>query len=150
MAGRFDEEMGKFKEFNVVKDSVASVISFGQWPTPIIFSGFEIGVKIFTGLPIANSDVTNSPVKDVFAISIPLDPNDKNGRMSWDETAVLVAVRGYEKYFDVAKGKIICNKNGSNGWDRNGERDYYLVQKMPIPEIEKVLNDLIMHQPEKK
>lgn len=150
MAGRFDEEMGEFQEFSVVKDSVASVIAFDQWPTPVIFSGFEIGVKIFTGLPIANSNVTNSPVKDVFAISIPLDPNDKNGRMSWDETAVLVAVRGYEKYFDVVKGKIICNKNGSNRWDRNGTRDYYLVQKMPIPEIEKVLNDLIMHQPEKK
>ncbi len=150
MAGRFDEEMGKFQEFNVVKDSAASVTTFNKWPTTIIFSGFEIGVKILTGLPVANSNFTGSPVKDVFQMSIPLDPNDKNGRMSWDETAVLVAVRGYEKYFDVVKGKIISHINGSNGWDRNGKRDYYLVQKMPLPEIEKVLNDLMMHQPEKK
>ena len=150
MAANFGNEMGTFREFNVMKDSAASKLVFDQWPTPIIFSGFEIGEKIHTGLPIANSGITHSPVKDVFARSIPMDPNDAKGRMSWDETAVLVAVRGYQKYFDVVKGKIICNINGSNSWDNNGNRDLYLVQKMPIPEIETVLNDLIMHQPEKK
>ena len=67
--------------------------------------------------------------------------------MSWDETAVLVAVRGYEKYFDVVKGKIICNADGSNSWDPTVNHDFYLVQKMPKDQIEKVLNDLIMHQP---
>lgn len=150
MAAMFGNEMGSFKEFNVVKDSVASKIAFDNWPTPIIFSGFEIGVKILTGLPIINSSITNSPVKDVFARSIPLDPNDKNGRMSWDETAVLVAVRGHEKYFDTVKGKIICNMDGSNGWDPRGSRDVYLTAKMPVPDLEKVINDLIMHQPLQK
>ncbi|MBB6126205.1 hypothetical protein [Mucilaginibacter lappiensis] len=67
--------------------------------------------------------------------------------MSWDETAVLIAVRGYEKYFSVVKGKIICNSNGSNLWDKTGTRDRYLVLKMPIPQIEAVLNTLMMHQP---
>ena len=148
MAGMFGKEMGQFKEFNVVKDAPASVTVFNDWPTPAIFSGFEIGATILTGLPIINNAaILNSPVKDVFAVSIPFDPNDKNGRMSWDETAVLVAVRGYEKYFDVVKGKIIGKADGSNSWDPKGNRDYYLVQKMPIPEIEKILNDLIMHQP---
>lgn len=150
MAARFDKEMGSFKEFNVVKDSAASKTAFDNWPTPIIFSGFEVGVKILTGLPIVNSSITNSPVKDVFARSIPLDPNDKNGRMSWDETAVLVAIRGYEKYFDTIKGKIICNMDGSNGWDSRGSRDVYLTAKMPVPDLEKVINDLIMHQPLQK
>ena len=70
--------------------------------------------------------------------------------MSWDETAVLVAVRGYQPYFNVVKGKIVCYSNGSTGWDSEGKRDYYLVPKMPIPEMEKLLNDLIMHQPVQK
>lgn len=151
MAARFDTTMGTFREFNVVKDSAASKIAFDNWPTPIVFSGFEIGVKILTGLPIVNNiEISNSPVKDVFAKSIPLDPNDKDGRMSWDETAVLVAIRGYEKYFGVVKGGIICNTDGTNGWNSQGVRDFYLTQKMPIPEIEKVLNNLIMHQPLQK
>ncbi len=148
MAGRFDGEGARFKEFNVVKDSTASVIAFNEWPTPIIVSGFEIGVKIFTGLPIVNKvSIVHSPVKDVFAHSIPLDPHDKNGRMSWDETAVLVAVRGYKKYFGAVKGKIICNINGTTGWDATGNRDLYLVHKLPFTDIEKILNELIMHQP---
>lgn len=148
MAGRFDHEMGSFKEFNVVKDATASEITFNQWPTPIIFSGFEIGATIFTGLPIVNNAaIEHSLVKDVFARCIPMDPNDRNGRMSWDETAVLVAVRGYQPYFSVQKGKITARADGSNGWDSNGKRDYYLVQKLPIASMEKILNDLIMHTP---
>ncbi|MFT3936468.1 MAG: nucleoside hydrolase [Chitinophagaceae bacterium] len=148
MAARFDNEMGHFKEFNVVKDAPASMNVFNDWPVPIIFSGFEIGSKIYTGLPIVhNASIQHSPVKDVFARSIPMDPNDKNGRMSWDETAVLVAVRGYEKYFDVVKGKIVGHEDGSNGWDATGNRDLYLVKKLPQADMEKILNDLIMHQP---
>lgn len=148
MAGCFNNEMGTFKEFNIKKDSLSSKIAFNNWPSPIILSGFEIGAKIHTGLQIAtDQSIVGSPVKDVFQKSIPLDANDAQGRMSWDETAVLVAVRGYEKYFDVIKGKMICNTDGSNLWDKNGTKDYYLVQKMPVPEIEAVLNKLIMHQP---
>jgi inosine-uridine nucleoside N-ribohydrolase len=148
MAGRFDGEMGAFKEFNVMKDSAASKIAYDNWPTPILFSGFEIGAKIFTGLPLVNNDtIYNSPVKDVFARSIPLDPHDKNGRMSWDETAVLVAVRGYSEYFTAVGGKMICHDDGSNGWDNEGKRDHYLVQKMPVTDMEKTINNLMMHQP---
>lgn len=147
MAGIFDNRMGTFKEFNVVKDSIASKITFDNWPTPILFSGFEIGSKIVTGIPIVKSNITHSPVKDVFARSIALDPNDKDGRMSWDQTAVLVAVRGPGKYFEERKGKIICNPDGSNGWDVDGTRDRYLVMKMPAGKVAKIIDSLMMHQP---
>lgn len=149
MAACFNNEMGDFKEFNLMKDATSSKIAFDNWPTPVIFSGFEIGEKIHTGLPITKSDIKNSPVKDVFARSIPLDKNDAKGRMSWDETATLVAVRGYQKYFGVVKGKIIVNQDGSNNWDNNGTRDKYLVLKMPVQELENVINLLMMQQPKK-
>ena len=150
MAARFDGEMGAFREFNVVRDSTSSKIAFDGWPTPILFSGFEIGAAIHTGLPLIHNDqIHDSPVKDVFARSIPLDPHDQNGRMSWDETAVLVAVRGYATYFTAVGGKIICHDNGSNGWDKEGTRDHYLVRKMPVVELEKVIDELMMHQPQR-
>ncbi|MFM9908198.1 MAG: nucleoside hydrolase [Chitinophagaceae bacterium] len=149
MAGRFDGEMGSFKEFNVAKDSTGSKLTFDSWPTPILFSGFEIGAKIFSGLPIANSALHRSPVKDVFALCIPKDTNDSKGRMSWDETAVLVAVRGYEKYYSIVQGKIICNRDGTNGWDLKGTRDKYIIQKSSIASMEKLINSLMMHQPMK-
>ena len=151
MAGRFDNEKENFREFNVKEDAASSEIVFNQWPVPILFSGFEIGAVIHTGLPVMhNTAIQHSPVKDVFARCIPMDPNDKNGRMSWDETAVLVAVRGVGPWFKPVSGQIISHPDGSNGWDPAGTRDKYLVRVMPIQAIEKIINDLIMHQPAAK
>jgi inosine-uridine nucleoside N-ribohydrolase len=149
MAGCFDNRMGAFTEFNVKMDPGASQNVFENWPGTILFSGFEIGSNIFTGLPIVNSTIQHSPVKDVFAWNIPLDPQDKNGRMSWDETAVLVAVRGTGAYYDLVPGKIIGKPDGSNSWNVNSEGHYYLKEKMPVAEITNLLDELIMHQPTK-
>ena len=157
MAGRFDKEGNSFMEFNVKMDAASSKYAFDHWPTPILFSGFEIGVKIFTGLAITgNAAIRHSPVKDVFERCIPMDPHDKAGRMSWDETAVLVAVRGPERYFDVVKGRVICSADGRTGWeDTNTEmgsragvgQDMYLVEKMPPMVLAGVIEGLMMHQP---
>ena len=147
MAARFDHEMGRFKEFNVVRDAASSKVVFEQWNTPIIFSGFEIGVKVLSGLPLINSDIQHSPVKEVFQISIPKDPQDKNGRMSWDQTAVLIAVRGYEPYYSAVHGKIVAKDDGSNGWDPSGKGHIYIKEKMPVPQVAALINHLMMHQP---
>lgn len=149
MAAHFGKEMGTFREFNVEKDVLASNHTFDNWPTPIVFSGFEIGSRIFTGLPLVNSNFQRSPGKDVFARSIPLDKNDKNGRMSWDQTAVLVAIKGHEPYYSVVEGRICINADGSNTWDQSGKGHFYLVEKMPIEEVTTIINTLMLHQPYK-
>ena len=48
MAGHFPEG----REFNIHKDAAAAKKALDNWPTPVIFSGFEIGEKIKTGLPL--------------------------------------------------------------------------------------------------
>jgi pyrimidine-specific ribonucleoside hydrolase len=68
MAGKFPEGW----EFNVFRDSTASRYVVDHWPTPILYSGFEIGVKIKCGLPlVGDATIRHSPVKDVFRISLP-------------------------------------------------------------------------------
>lgn len=144
MAGRFPEGW----EFNVMKDAAASQNAFDNWPTPVILSGFEIGEKIKVGLPlIHNQSIMNSPVKDVFRICIPMAKEDSIGRKSWDETAVLVAVRGYEAYYSLMLGRMKVADAGNNTWDDNGDGHSYLVEKMPAKEVEAIINELIMHQP---
>lgn len=150
MAAHFGAEMGKFREFNVEKDVLASIYTFQHWPTPIIFSGFEIGSRIFTGLPLLTSTYQNSPVKDVFARSIPMAEGDKNGRMSWDQTAVLVAIKGYEPYYSVVEGRIKGKADGSNTWDSTGKGHFYLVEKMPVEQVTALINKLMLHQPVRK
>jgi len=144
MAGGFPEG----REFNVFIDSVSSKYAFENWPGEVIFSGFEIGKEILTGLRLMSSPVQNSPVRDVFRISIPMSEEDKNGRMSWDETAVLIAVYGTEGFFDTKRGTIIVKPDGSNSWKDDPEGKHrYVVQKMPVPEITKFIEDRMMHLP---
>lgn len=146
MAARFPSG----KEFNVDRDAAASQVVFQNWPTTILCSGFEIGQQIKTGLPlIQNTDIQNSPVKDVFRISIPLAAEDSAGRMSWDETAVLVGVKGYAPYYTIKRGTVVVAADGSNTWIDGKGRHAYLVPKAPVADVEAVLNHLMQHQPVK-
>jgi pyrimidine-specific ribonucleoside hydrolase len=147
MAGGFPSG----NEFNVNRDAVASQFVFNNWATPVLFSGFEIGWKIRVGLPLINNDaIANSPVKDVFRISIPLDPQDSAGRMSWDETAVLIAIKGYKPWYNIMKGKIIVAENGSNTWTNKSQPHSYITEAQSSSVVQKLINELIMHQPAEK
>jgi inosine-uridine nucleoside N-ribohydrolase len=144
MAGRFPEGW----EFNVHMDSTGAKYVYENWPGEVIFTGFEIGAAIHTGLKLIKADIKNSPVKDVFRISIPLAAEDKDGRMSWDETAVLIAIYGTEGFFDTVRGQIIVNPNGSNSWeDKTDGKQIYVKQKMPVPQISDFIEARMMHQP---
>jgi inosine-uridine nucleoside N-ribohydrolase len=144
MAGRFPEG----REFNIFIDSVASKNVYDNWPGEIIFSGFEIGSEIRTGLRLIQLPAQNNPVKDVFRISIPLSEEDKYGRMSWDQTAVLIAVYGTKGFFDTRRGTILVNTDGSNGWkDDPSGKHIYVKQKMPVSEITRFIEDRMMHMP---
>ena len=97
-----------------------------------------------------NNAIKNSPVKDVFRICIPLDPNDSTGRWSWDETAVLVAIKGYKPWYDIEKGKMVVADDGSNKWVINTSPHGYLKERQSPSVVEQLINRLIMHQPFKK
>ncbi len=147
MAGRFPSG----SEFNVNQDAVASQNVFSNWPTNILFSGFEIGWKIKVGLPLIHSNaIHNSPVKDVFRISIPMNADDSAGRMSWDETAVLVAIKGYEPFYHLEYGRIQVAADGSNTWSTEGRQHAHLVEAVSPEIVRAYINKLIMHQPVKK
>ena len=145
MAGAFP----KGREYNVYVDSVASEKVFSHWPTPIIFSGFEIGKEIKTGLRLIANDRLDSPVKDVYAMSIPLSKGDAEGRMSWDQTAVLVAIRGARPYFGLKLGKMIV-EGGNNSWqdDPLGQHAY-LTESMPFSQVTALIEGLMMWEGKK-
>jgi len=144
MAGKFPQG----SEFNVDEDAAASRYVVAHFPKPVLLSGFEIGAKIKCGLPlIHNASIKNSPVKDVFRISIPLAKEDAEGRMSWDQTAVLVAVRGSAPYYTETCGLMTVNDDGSNAWDTQQKGHCRLVEARPPAEVQQVINDLMMHQP---
>ena len=147
MAGKFPAG----SEFNVNRDAKASQFVFDNWETPVLLSGFEIGVKIKTGLPFIHDEIIkNSPVKDVFRICIPMSQEDSAGRSSWDETAVLVAIKGYKPWYNIENGKMIVAKDGSNTWNTEPSLHSYLVEVQSPILVQGIINTLIMHQPVKK
>lgn len=144
MAGWFP----KGREFNVYMDSTAAKYCFENWPTPVIFTGFEIGEKVKTGLKLVGSAIRNSPVKDAFRIAMAASEEDRNGRMSWDQTAVLIALYGTEPFFTAVKGTIKVNTNGSNDFDENPDgKHLYVKMKMDPDSLGSIIEERMMHLP---
>jgi pyrimidine-specific ribonucleoside hydrolase len=151
MAGSFPSGW----EFNVFKDAAASRYVFSHWPGPVLFSGFEIGKKIKCGLPLVrDTAIRNSPVKDAFRISLPLAAEDSAGRSSWDETAVLVGIGGYQPYYSVRAGRMVVAVDGSDRWEESAgpagsadSQQAHLVEERPVAEVQAVINGLMRHRP---
>jgi len=147
MAGSFPAG----NEWNVRMDARSSKMVFDNWETPILFSGVEIGFAIKTGLPlISNNDIKNSPVKDVYRISIPISLQDSAGRMSWDQTAVLIAIKGYKPWWNIQTGKIKVAEDGSNTWENGSFLHSFLIPSQSPAIIRDLINKIMMHQPLKK
>ena len=144
MAGAFPEG----KEFNVYCDVEASREVAAEWPTEILFSGFEIGDKVLTGKKLVSMSTAHSPVKEAYAMSFA--EGDPDGRMSWDQTAVLVAIKGYAPYFEIERGRFqVLDEEGRNGWqpDVNGPHARLLFRMTPS-QIAAVIEGYMMHLPQ--
>jgi inosine-uridine nucleoside N-ribohydrolase len=143
MAGKFPQGW----EYNVKEDSTSSQYVFDHWPTKIVLSGFEIGAKILTGKKLVNSNL-KSPAKLAFSIAMPMSDEDKNGRKSWDQTAVLTAVLGADFAFNQVKGQMIVEPSGYNKWTNRGDGLHtYLVFKKSPNELSELIERYMMHEP---
>lgn len=145
MGGEFPQG----NEFNINKDASAAVETFEKWPVPILFSGFEIGSRIFTGGRVAESG-KNSPVVKGYQYNLKTYKKEAVlNRQSWDQTTVLIAVRDADKYFYVCgPGKFMVSDNGANTWNPDaGSNHYFIAHKYPYSHLEKIIEDLMLYTP---
>ncbi|HWJ26314.1 MAG TPA: nucleoside hydrolase, partial [Flavisolibacter sp.] len=135
-------------EFNIHKDAASARYVLSTLKIPVIYSGFEIGRKIKVGLPlIHDTTITGSPVQDAFRIAIPQAREDSAGRMSWDETAVLVTAHGWEPFYTLHKGCIVVEEDGHNSWNDAAGLQAYLVEKADPSDVRSVIEQGIRHRP---
>jgi hypothetical protein len=86
-----------------------------------------------------------------YEISMAKRPYDRLGRRSWDQTALLVAVRGFEPYYTYKTGRFIPNEDGSNSWEDDPRGNHkYLIEKMPADSVAHIIESLMMHKHIKK
>jgi inosine-uridine nucleoside N-ribohydrolase len=141
--GKFPDGNG---EYNVMWDTVASVRAINDWPTPIIFSGFEIGARTKVGSRLKETPAAN-PVRASYQ-----HYNGLKDRESWDLTAVLYAVRGARDYWTLSQpGFCLMHArvtHGYNEWLPNTNKQHrYLIEKMPPSELAKALDELLVQAP---
>lgn len=118
-------------EYNVHMDLPAAQKLFSEWPTPIIASGFEIGLSIL--YPAASIEkhfayVKNHPVADAYRSFDKMPYN----RPTWDLTSVLYAIRPDDGYFSLSeKGKIVvkADKKTYLEKDTQGQHQYLIVNE---------------------
>jgi len=109
MAGNFTAAQ---PEFNIATDIPAAQKLCDQWPSPIVFSGFEIGDALpFPATSIEHdfSWVPDHPVAEAYRnyMHMPYD------RPTWDLTAALYAVRPEGNYFSLSpNGTVRVDEKG--------------------------------------
>ena len=122
---------------------------------PIVFSGFEIGAQIKTGSAINEID-PNSPLYlgwMCFSENASWMKQYFKGKIlsnaSYDETAVLYAVRGgLGKYWDkVDGGRCVAKENGDNSWVSGEVTNHsYLVLKQSPEEMAQLIESIMLNK----
>ena len=134
MAGAFTQIVGDsgqlydHKEYNVVQDIPSAKALCKNWPTPIVWSGFEIGKN----LPYPHESilmdfryVDHHPLSEAYTLYNPPPHN----RPTWDLTSVLQAIRPERGYFDLSPpGHVTVADDGLTTFDEaDSGRDRHLI-----------------------
>lgn len=133
MAGAFTKIPGKdgpydHKEYNIVKDIPSATKIATNWPTPVVWSGFEIGISVPYPHQSIEQDfryVEHHPLAEAY---IAYNPPPHN-RPTWDLTSVLYAVRPDRGYFNLSpRGKVTVANNGLTTFSEDDDGPHQYLQ----------------------
>jgi inosine-uridine nucleoside N-ribohydrolase len=115
MAGAFQTVQWDTRhlEYNVKLDVPAAQKLAKEWPTPVVWSGYEIGVAAAFPHVVIEQDLNylpHHPLKEAYYLYNP-PPHD---RPTWDPTSVLYAVLPERGYFDLSPpGTVIVEDDSA-------------------------------------
>jgi len=131
MAGAFQtiNHNTKHIEYNVKLDIPAAKKIAADWPSPVIWSGYEIGIAAaypWRSIVEDYNYVEHHLIKDSYLAYAPGQPHD---RPTWDLTAVLYAVYPDRDYFTLSpKGHVKVDDEGRTDFSvKNDGNDFYLI-----------------------
>ncbi len=119
MAGAFTPIDGNphYEEYNIVKDITSAGVLAGRWPSPMVYSGFEIGIALPYPATSIERDYQYVPHHPLAEAYIKRNPPPHN-RPTWDLTSVLVAVLRDRDYFDISpQGRVTVDAKGATRFE---------------------------------
>jgi inosine-uridine nucleoside N-ribohydrolase len=149
MAGMYGPN-NTHKEYNVVMDLPSARKIYAEWPTPIVASGFEIGIAIMYPVISIQRDfsyVRHHPVREAYELYMEM-PYD---RPTWDLTSVLYAVRPDREYFGLSEpGTIQLDDEGRSNLipSPEGRHRYLTVDEHQITRVREALVQLASQPPD--
>ena len=154
MGGAFQPigEDKHYLEFNVQSEIPPAQKLARDWPTPIVWSGFEIGWALRYPAASIGRDFNYRPhhiIPEAYAMYAPM-PHE---RPLWDLTAALYAVRPERDYFDLSPpGKVIVEADGFTRFEpqANGRDRYLILKPEQISRTREALVELVTQPPAAK
>ncbi len=151
MAGDFRKDIGRdrFVEYNIKMDIPSAQKLLSQWPTPIVMSGFEIGVAVPYPAVSIEQDygyVEHHPVAEAYRLYEPPPHN----RPTWDLTSVLYAVFPQRGYFDLSpSGTVIAEDDAFTRFEPSddGQHRFLLLNDAQIARVTESLVQLSSQPP---
>jgi inosine-uridine nucleoside N-ribohydrolase len=146
MAGNFARPQ---PEFNAYTDPEAAAALFKDWPTPMVFSGFEIGLAITFPYQSIQKDFAwaeNHPVAEAYRIYVGKPEDHPN----WDSTAVLQAIRPDRGYFNLsAPGRVSLGPENVTVFtpDPNGNCRYLILKPDQVGLVRELIATLVSERP---
>ena len=151
MAGSFQtiRDNNHYLEYNVIKDIPSAQLLAEQWPTPIVWSGFEIGIT--AAYPAASIErdynyTAHHPLREAYYLYIP-PPHD---RPTWDLTSVLYAVCADRDYFALsAPGQVEVQDDGFTRFTpkQNGRDRFLILDEVRTARLREALVQLSSQPP---
>ena len=151
MAGAFVERLANHREYNIACDVPSAQKMFEKWPTPIVFSGFEIGETITHPAQSMRNEynyVDYHPVKIAYHYYRGLE----NDQPTFDLTSVLYAVRPDRGYFSLSEPcDVSFDKDGRTLFkpNPNAKNRYMTVTSEQIAMVREALCELCSEPPKK-
>jgi len=148
MAGNFQKPQ---PEYNVFTDAPAFSDLMKNWPSPMIFSGFEVGLVItypFESIQRDFSWVADHPVVEAYKVYVGKPEDHPN----WDSTAVLDAIRPDRGYFDLSEpGNVELGEKDTTVFkpDATGKCRYLVLKPDQVSRIRELIASLVSEPPRK-
>ncbi|MDI4647026.1 nucleoside hydrolase [Cohnella hashimotonis] len=137
MGGHFP--FGREWNFEMAPDAARLVAA--EWPTPIIFAGYEIGSAVLTGRSLLATAPSQHPVRQAYERFGLAD----GVRPSWDLIAVMVAVRGLRDGWRLSeRGRVLIEPDGANRWMPGEGSHRYLIFDTEPAHIEHLLEQWLV------